>query len=1254
MVRKTTFLKKQLLLWLFLISAIALAQTPVVNGFSPAKVTQRAAVIITGSNFNNPSAITDVRFNRPGAAPVSATAFRVVSNTQITATMPLITGVTPGVEASLTVTVVRGSLTANAPATISYIAPVATPANAGITRIITNWNGYWQSSAVSSTAANQPDTGHSLMAFKYDNILYSTGGESAVTSVLNSNSATGVYTNSNFRALPINNIEGVVPAPTGDPNLIVLGSMIDGSSTSAVPTAPGVAGLTIRNVLIDGIRGLNIGTGVTNLPASSVLTFQSGTIFNNTVLNDEIPDILVSQVASPSENSYSIYCFTDAAGNVVGKPVQVNLSSVTAVGTYKTDFFTLPAGLPLNTATINGSTTIGTNTRDIRLVGYKLSDFGLTESNRALAVRFKVMPSGTSDPAFMAYNRDSFSIPAPEIDRQPVSQAVCPGGSAQFSITVTSTGTELSYHWEKNGVPLTDGNGISGATTATLRINPVTAADAAEYRCVVTNPAGAAFSDPAYLNTVILSSTGAGTCQGSAAYVEVGAIGNTPHYQWYSNTTNSNTNGTIINGANANTYYPPVAATGTTYYYAEVYPAGYECATIKSAPVEFTVSNVNAGIATGTQNVCAGNSAIVTLTGYTGTIQWQQSVDGTNWADVTNGTGATTPSYTTGTLTIITHYRAVVTSGGCVPATSGVVTVTVNETNEWTGNASIYWNNPGNWSCGTVPTIYTTVSIPSAPHNQPTVNGVTAHAKSIAVATNAHVTIATAATLHVVNAINVANGATFILNNNGALIQDNEAGNSGKITVYRDSNPLYRLDYTMWSSPVSGQNLQAFSPLTAAGRFYEYSMVYDPAIQANREAYAVVDAATTSFATAKGYLIRMPNTDSTPNYSAGTAAITFHGAYTGVPNNGAITYPLSIAGDRYTAIGNPYPSPIGVEEFFAQNESVLNANSGVYFWRKKNNYLVSSYATLTLAGFVANSATPLAGGEATPNYTSGGQTQAGYFSGDSSTWRISQGQGFLVKAASNLSQPVISFNNSMRKSAPASGNQAFFRTGQSAISRLWLNITGSEDSFSQMAVAYIDGTTLDLDYGYDGIQLADAGTVSLYTLVADTNLTIQARPAFANNDVVPVGYVADNAGSFTIAIDHVDGVFEGDQNIYIKDNTEGLIHNIKNRPYTFTTDAGTFNNRFEIVYATSALGTDTPELAINNVVVYKENGVININSGTAKITDVTVYDVRGRKLYNKAGINATQAAITGLQVQQEVLIVEINTVKGKVSKKIIF
>jgi hypothetical protein len=86
----------------------------------------------------------------------------------------------------------------------------------------------------------------------------------------------------------------------------------------------------------------------------------------------------------------------------------------------------------------------------------------------------------------------------------------------------------------------------------------------------------------------------------------------------------------------------------------------------------------------------------------------------------------------------------------------------------------------------------------------------------------------------------------------------------------------------------------------------------------------------------------------------------------------------------------------------------------------------------------------------------------------------------------------------------------------------------------------------------------------------------------------------------------------------------------------------------------AVLSTDNPQLAGANVTVYKEGAAINVTAANAVVQNVTIYDIRGAKLYMQNNINATEAAITGLQIQQQVVIVEVTTDKGKVSKRIVF
>ena len=91
------------------------------------------------------------------------------------------------------------------------------------------------------------------------------------------------------------------------------------------------------------------------------------------------------------------------------------------------------------------------------------------------------------------------SVDPPQVTVHPVDQTdIVPGSDVSFSVTATGT-APLSYQWQKDGVDLTDGGSITGATTATLTITVVMESDEGGYRCVVTNIAGMDTSNTAML-----------------------------------------------------------------------------------------------------------------------------------------------------------------------------------------------------------------------------------------------------------------------------------------------------------------------------------------------------------------------------------------------------------------------------------------------------------------------------------------------------------------------------------------------------------------------------------------------------------------------------------------------------------------------------------------------------------------------------------------------------------------------------------
>jgi hypothetical protein len=76
----------------------------------------------------------------------------------------------------------------------------------------------------------------------------------------------------------------------------------------------------------------------------------------------------------------------------------------------------------------------------------------------------------------------------PSITRELADQSVSSGATVTF--TVASSGSNLAYRWYQDGVPLADGGNVSGATTATLTLANVQAANAGTYSALVTDGVG--------------------------------------------------------------------------------------------------------------------------------------------------------------------------------------------------------------------------------------------------------------------------------------------------------------------------------------------------------------------------------------------------------------------------------------------------------------------------------------------------------------------------------------------------------------------------------------------------------------------------------------------------------------------------------------------------------------------------------------------------------------------------------------------
>jgi subtilisin-like proprotein convertase family protein len=266
------------------------------------------------------------------------------------------------------------------------------------------------------------------------------------------------------------------------------------------------------------------------------------------------------------------------------------------------------------------------------------------------------------------------------INTQPESEVACAGEDVSFA--VSASGSSLTYQWRKGATNLTDGGNISGASTATLSLNNISADDGGDYNCVITGDCGALISGssaltvlkPASITSQPLSKT---ECQGGNVTISILASGSGLTYQWRKGTTNL-TDGGNISGATT-------AALSITNISAD--DAGnYNC--VVSGACSITNSSENSALTVGSLPTItspptnaervSGQSVTFTV-GATGATNFQWQKGDVNVSDGDKISGATTSSLTITGLMLedAGQYKCIV-SNSCLTIPSSSAALVVN------------------------------------------------------------------------------------------------------------------------------------------------------------------------------------------------------------------------------------------------------------------------------------------------------------------------------------------------------------------------------------------------------------------------------------------------------------------------------------------------------------------------------------------------------------------------------------------------
>jgi hypothetical protein len=190
----------------------------------------------------------------------------------------------------------------------------------------------------------------------------------------------------------------------------------------------------------------------------------------------------------------------------------------------------------------------------------------------------------------------------------------------------------------------------------------------------------------------------------------------------------------------------------------------------------------------------------------------------------------------------------------------------------------------------------------------------------------------------------------------------------------------------------------------------------------------------------------------------------------------------------------------------------------------------------------------------------------------------------------------------------ATDSSNLFRTSNSASGLVELQVLYNNYPADNLYVRFNNSATDNKD-ALDGVKLTNP-EVNFYALSADNQkLSLDSR-VFNNNKVVPLGFTATAANTFTIKVSDY-GITE---EVYLRDKLLNVETKLDaNTTYTFSVDpanaATVGENRFELVFRTAAaLPTNFVSVAAQ-----QKGSAIEVTFNTANETNMNSYEVEESK-----------------------------------------
>ena len=542
-----------------------------------------------------------------------------------------------------------------------------------------------------------------------------------------------------------------------------------------------------------------------------------------------------------------------------------------------------------------------------------------------------------------------------------------------------------------------------------------------------------------------------------------------------------------------------------------------------------------------------------------------------------------------------------ITSGSALSSFGPVTFASTNEDNplhgytRWTGDVSTVWNNPNNWTAG-VPTGTKDALIPAAPANQPVID-INAVSRKLTIDQGASLTVNPLKSLTTEGRFTINGSFTLKSDNTGnACFINNGAisyGTNSDVTaeLYIPSGAYHYISAPMTS--VSSDRFKVDNYPYGNPNFYTYDESGSTwnalgadwneftGIMNIAEGYAYYGDADLTFE------LRRSNSG---DFNIGDKSKSL--IYTG--NTEVIDNHPDTVHRGWNFVGNPYPANI---DWNATGWTKTNIYNSIYFWNGTNySYYV-------------------------PPADPDGAQDAGVGT-NNATNIIPPMQGYFVKVKEDKANPDDNQTGLLvtPESARTTDTHSFYKNYLNEIDLIRISVSNN-DKQDEAVIRFVPEATAAFDDNYDAFKLFPDDWYEMpqiySVLYGNTPVSINTLSGYYNELIIPIGFKSPVAGTFNIQIPALN--LNKSTEIYFEDLYDDKILDISNGlEYSFSSDAGKFEDRFRIVFSVDNSDINTISGNTPAVDIYSYGTDIYLKSHTndAILGNIQIYNLTGSLVYN--------------------------------------